>query len=66
MKATSAFWRWALSPRTSFLAWRLSRASHDTISFDVAWREIRIRQHPEEVSYREAGHLPPPPRHTDA
>lgn len=46
MKVTSAFWRWTLSPRTSFFAWRLSRASRGTISFDVAWREIRLHAAP--------------------
>jgi hypothetical protein len=58
MVATT-FWRWTLSPRTSFLAWRLSKASGDTISFDVAWREVRVRRYPDELLYREADHFPP-------
>lgn len=63
MKLTSALWRWTLSPRTTFLAWRFSRSSGGTISFDTAWRATRVHRYPDEDSYRKAGHLPPPPRH---
>ncbi|MEU0273513.1 hypothetical protein [Streptomyces sp. NPDC006307] len=49
-------WRWLLSPRTSWLAWLLSRHSDGNIPFDTAWRSVRVRLHPDEAIYRAAGH----------
>ncbi|RSO06907.1 hypothetical protein DMH18_25980 [Streptomyces sp. WAC 06783] len=50
--------RWLLSPRTSWLAWRLAQASRGSISFDAAWRRIRVRLHPDEAPFRRQGHYP--------
>lgn len=54
----TAIWRWLLAPRTSWHAWRLVRASGNTISYDTAWREVRLRLCPDEIAYRRHGHFP--------
>ncbi|WP_432125184.1 hypothetical protein [Streptomyces sp. C10-9-1] len=51
-------WRWLLSPRTSWRARRLARASYGNTSFDAAWRHARVRTHPDELPYQQRGHLP--------
>ncbi|SCK54173.1 hypothetical protein YUYDRAFT_07108 [Streptomyces sp. ScaeMP-e48] len=48
--------RSVLAPRTSWHAWRLARASGGTVSFDAAWRSVRVVLHPDEAGYRAAGH----------
>ncbi|MFH8350422.1 hypothetical protein [Streptomyces sp. NPDC018045] len=55
--STSAL-RWLLSPRTSWLAWRLARASCGNLSFDAAWRHTRVHLHPDEAPFRRQGHRP--------
>ncbi|MFF9403467.1 hypothetical protein [Streptomyces sp. NPDC014744] len=50
--------RWLLSPRTSWHAWRVARASHGNLTFDAAWRRTRINIHPDEKPYQRHGHLP--------
>ncbi|WP_328299189.1 hypothetical protein OG389_16175 [Streptomyces sp. NBC_00435] len=52
----TTIWRWLLSPRTSWHARRAVRASNGNLSFDVAWRQTRVRLHPDEADYRAAGH----------
>ncbi|WP_245703682.1 hypothetical protein [Streptomyces lushanensis] len=47
-------WRWFLAPRTSWLAWRLSRRTGD--DFDATWRRSRVQLRPDEMGYRAAGH----------
>lgn len=51
---STTVWRCLLSPRTSWLAWRLSRHTGD--DFDVTWRQARVIRHPEEANFRSAGH----------
>lgn len=51
--------RWLLSPRTSFLAFRMRRAHGHAMSHEVAWRVARVRLRPDEAPYRDSGHAPP-------
>jgi hypothetical protein len=53
----TTLWRWLLAPRTSWHAWRLMRIGDDRLSFDTAWRRARVDLHPDEMPYREYGHL---------
>lgn len=55
---STTVWRWVLSPRTSWHAWRLVRVSRRTVSFDTAWRRSRIRLRPDEMAYRRHGYFP--------
>ncbi|MFB6563919.1 hypothetical protein ACFCYH_34395 [Streptomyces sp. NPDC056400] len=55
---STTLWRWLLSPRTSWHAWRAVRASGGDLSFDAAWRQTRVQLHPDEADYRAAGHRP--------
>jgi hypothetical protein len=57
----TTLWRCLLAPRTSWHAWRLARAGNGSLTFDAAWRRVRIDLCPEEMPYREYGHLPPRP-----
>ncbi|MFJ8762965.1 hypothetical protein [Streptomyces cyaneofuscatus] len=52
----TGIWRWVLAPKTSWAAWKLYRAGDSTIDFDVAWRQVRLRRHPDEIEFRSAGH----------
>ncbi|MFD9485651.1 hypothetical protein ACFWBX_17020 [Streptomyces sp. NPDC059991] len=56
MKTTVA--RCFLSPRTSWHAWRLVRASYGNLSFDAAWRHARVRLYPDETPHWQHGHRP--------
>ncbi|MEV7020613.1 hypothetical protein [Kitasatospora sp. NPDC093558] len=51
--------RWVFAPRTSWCAWRLTRAASGQIDFDTAWRAARVRLHPDETEFRTHGHRPP-------
>lgn len=51
--------RWLLAPRTSILAARLRRTHGHQLSRDAAWRLARVRLHPDEIPYRNSGHVPP-------
>ncbi|XCM33845.1 hypothetical protein ABXI76_35125 [Streptomyces parvus] len=65
--------RFALSPLTSLKAIRMMHKSGWSLSFDVAWRAIRVATCPDELGYRDCGHssnpvlryskdeVPPPP-----
>ncbi|KOU52231.1 hypothetical protein ADK55_17400 [Streptomyces sp. WM4235] len=53
---STGIWRWILAPRTSWAAWKLCRAGDGAIDFDVAWRQARLRRHPDEIEFRAAGH----------
>lgn len=51
---STGIWRWILAPKTSWAAWKLYRAGDSTIDFDVAWRQVRLRRHPDEIEFRSA------------
>lgn len=51
--------RWLLAPRTSWCAWRLTRAASEQIDFDTAWRAARVRLHRDELEFRAHGHRSP-------
>ncbi|MER6064942.1 hypothetical protein ABT167_27975 [Streptomyces sp. NPDC001792] len=53
----TSVWRWLLSPRPSWRAWKLARASQDNLSFDAAWRRTRLERHPDEMPYQQHGHI---------
>ncbi|MER7877171.1 hypothetical protein ABTY63_27005 [Streptomyces solisilvae] len=55
---STPMWRWLLTPRTSWRAWRVARASQGNLSFDAAWRRTRLETHPDEMPYQQRGHLP--------
>ena len=50
--------RWLLDPVTCWQALWLSVASRGRVSFDVAWRRIRVERFPDEAAYQQMGHLP--------
>lgn len=45
-----------LAPLTSWHAYRIMRSHPEQIDFDVAWRQARIRSHPDEAPYLLHGH----------
>lgn len=51
--------RCLLSPVTSWRAFRMVAASGGGMDFDVAWRQVRVDRHPEELPFRQAGHRAP-------
>jgi hypothetical protein len=55
---STSVWRWLLTPWTSWRAWRLTRASQGNLSFDTAWRRTRLEKNPDEMPYKQYGHLP--------
>ncbi|WP_164248630.1 hypothetical protein [Streptomyces sp. S4.7] len=54
---STSVWRWLLSPWTSWRAWQLARASQGNLSFDAAWRRIRLERHPDDMPYQQHGHV---------
>lgn len=67
---TTTLLRCLLAPRTSWHALRLMRATRRSqataVSFDVAWRRVRVRLRPDEAAHRLAGHRAPDAgTHTD-
>lgn len=58
VRMSTSLWRCLLSPRTSWRAWRLTRAGDGNLTFDAAWRRARIDLHPDEMPYMLQGHLP--------
>lgn len=48
-----------LSPITSWRAARVVARSGGQTSFDVAWRQVRLTTHPDELPYRQYGHRGP-------
>ncbi len=54
--------RLTLSPLTSLKAVRMMHKSGWSLSFDVAWRAIRVATCPDELGYREYGHSSNPVR----
>lgn len=37
------------------------KVSKGRMSFDVAWRQVRVQRHPDEAGYRRQGHEGPAP-----
>lgn len=48
-----------LAPLTSWHAYRIMRSHPGKLDFDVAWRQARIRDHPDEAPYLLHGHGQP-------
>jgi hypothetical protein len=48
-----------LSPVTSWRAARVVARSGGRTSFDVAWRQVRLATHPDELPYWQHGHRGP-------